>query len=451
MVEPAELADLASAIVSNARDREEVEVYAVRSHDTEIEVFDGEVESLSVAGVEGMGVRVITDRRQGYAWCGSLDQSTAHETLTEARDNAEFSVHDDWVGLAAPDDTDWSAPYLELYRPELVAVPTDDKVTLALDLERATRSADTRIRGVEAAGYADSVFETAVVNSRGISASSRRTICSAHAFAMAGEGADTQTGAGFAVGRGFDDLDVAKIADDASTRAVRLLGARQPRSRRLPVVFDPLVARSLVGLVGAACSGEAVTKGRSMFVDRLEEAVAASRVMLIDDPTLADASGASSHDSEGVPTRRRTLIEQGTLRGFLHNTYTGRRSGSGTTGSATRGFKSVPGVGARALFFEPGALGPDEILASVPAALYVQSVSGLHSGTNIVSGDFSVGVEGLMVRDGQLAEPVREVTIASTLPRMLLDIVEVGRDLEWLPGAAAGQTLLVSEMTLSGS
>jgi len=131
--------------------------------------------------------------------------------------------------------------------------------------------------------------------------------------------------------------------------------------------------------------------------------------------------------------------------------HTAKRAGSTTTGSAVRGgFKSPPGVGARALHLVPGALGADEILASVDHGLYVQSVSGLHSGTNPVSGDFSVGAEGLMIRDGAFAEPVREVTIASTLPRMLLDLAEIGSDLAWLPGGAAGQTVLISEMTLSG-
>ena len=152
-----------------------------------------------------------------------------------------------------------------------------------------------------------------------------------------------------------------------------------------------------------------------------------------------------------MPTRRVDLIAGGVLAGFLHNTYTGRRSGHGTTGSAVRGgFKSVPGTGARALFLETGPLSPEEILAAVPEALYVQSVSGLHSGTNPVSGDFSVGAEGLMVRGGAFAEPVREVTIASTLQRMLLEVAEVGSDLVWLPGGGAGQTILVIEMTMSG-
>jgi PmbA protein len=189
-----------------------------------------------------------------------------------------------------------------------------------------------------------------------------------------------------------------------------------------------------------------------LFTGREGEQVAAPIIDLLDDPTNPDALGAAMYDSEGIPTRRNSLIAGGVLQGFLHNTYTGRRAGLKTTGSAVRGgYGSAPGVGVRALQLAPGKRTPEAIMASVPEAFYVQGVSGLHSGTNPISGDFSVGAEGLMVRNGAFAEPVREVTIASTLQRMLLDVAEVASDLTYLPGAAAGVTLLISEMTLSGS
>jgi PmbA protein len=448
-----DLLDVARRVVRGTRGDEQVEAYVVRSSETDVRVFDGDVESLSIAGVDGVGVRVVVDGRQGYAWAGSLDDDVITETLGEARDNAGFGSPDEWNGLASPDDFGTvDPPSLDVWRESLLSVPTSVKVDLALELERATRAADAQVRGVEAASYDDVAIENAVANSLGVEAVTRRTFCSCSTFAMAGEGVGTQTGAGFDVARSFDDLDAAKAARDAAERAVRLLGATQPLSRRLPVVFDPLVTRSLVGLIGAALNGEAVLKGRSMFVGRVDEEVADVGVTLVDDPTLPEALGAASHDAEGVPTRRNELISAGALRGFLHNVYTGRRSGLATNAAAVRGgYKSPPGVGARALHLVPGTMGPDEILAAVPEALYVQSVSGLHSGTNPVSGDFSVGAEGLMVRDGAFAEPVREVTIASTLQRILLDIVEVGSDLTWLGGGAAGATLLVREMSMSGA
>ena len=232
---------------------------------------------------------------------------------------------------------------------------------------------------------------------------------------------------------------------------MRLLGAVQPRTQQLPVVLDPLVTASVLAIIGAALNGEAVLKGRSMFAGRDGEQVAAPVVTLVDDPTDARARGATTHDGEGVPTRRTPLLEGGALTGFLQNVYTGRRSGAGTTGAAVRGLGSPPGVGARALSLTPGDREPEAIVASLPAGLYVQTVSGLHSGTSPVSGDFSVGAVGLMIRDGALAEPVREITVASTLQRMLLDVAEVGADLTWLPGSAAGATLLIGEMQVSGS
>jgi PmbA protein len=220
----------------------------------------------------------------------------------------------------------------------------------------------------------------------------------------------------------------------------------------MPVVFDPLVTRSLLGILAAALNGEAMVKGRTMFLGREGEQVATPAFTLYDDPTNDLAFGASTHDSEGLPTRKNALILDGELVQFLHNTYTGRRTSTGSTGSAVRGgYATTPGVGARALVLLPGERTPEEILALVGDAFYVQSVSGLHSGTNPVSGDLSLGAEGLLVRGGAFAEPVREVTIASTVPRMLLDVAEIGSDLTWLPGDAVRLTLAVSEIEISGA
>ena len=448
-----DLLGLARRVAGDARPGEQVEAYVLRTRDVDVKVFGGEVESLSVAEVEGVGIRVIADARQGYAWAGSLDADVIAETVAEARDNAAFGAPDESYVLAAPADADGvEPPTLDLWSDDVLSTPTADKVALALALERATRDADPRVRGVESASYGDAAVEAAVVNSLGLEARTRRTVCSCSAFAMAGEDTATQTGSGFSAGRSFAEIDAQVAAHDAAERAVRLLGAKQIPSARLPVVFDPLVTRSVLALLGGALSGEAIVKGRSLFVGREGEEVAGSGVTLVDDPTLADAFGAATHDAEGVPTRRVELIARGRFDAVLHNVYTARRAGGHTTGSAVRGgFKSPPGVGARALHLVPGELSADDILASVGHGLYVQSVSGLHSGTNPVSGDFSVGAVGLVVRDGSLAEPVREVTIASTLQRMLHDVLQVGADLTWLPGGAAGMTLLVGDMSISGA
>ena len=445
-----DLVALAQRVAAWAVEGEQVEAYVARSHHTEIKVFDGEVESLSSADTEGVGVRVVTGGRQGFAYAASLDETVLAETLAEARDNASFATVDEFAGLARPDGVE--PVELDLWRDELAAFPADHKVAIALEVDRAARAADPRIRGVETAQYGDSATESAVASSEGIRASSRRTVCSVYADAMAGEGTDTQTGYGYSVARRPEDLDVAKAAADAAYRTTRLLGARKPASRHLTVLFEPRVTASFLGLLSRAFSGESVLKGRSIFAGREGEKVAVPGFTLVDDPTNPDAYGAARYDAEGLATRPNTLVDGGVLAGFLHNSYTGRRSGRASTGSAVRGgYKSTPGVGSRALVLSPGDLAQEQLLADVGEGLLVQSVTGLHSGANPVSGDFSVGIQGLMVRGGAAAEPVREATVASTLQRMLQDVVAVGSDLEWLPGGAAGLTLVVGDVALSGN
>lgn len=447
-----ELLDLARRLAAEARAGEQVEAYVAHTRDTEVKVHGGDVESVSSAEVDGVGVRVIHDGRQGYAWAGSLDADVLNDMLSEARDNASFATQDEFLGLVRPEDfAGINVTELDLWRDTMLTASADEKVQLTLELERLTKAADPRIRGVEAAQYGDGVVEVAIASSTGIEAMARRTVCSCYVFAMAGGGPQTQTGYGFSVGRSVEELDPQRAADEAAQRAVRLLGARQAKSRRLSVVFDPLVTASFLGLISAALNGESVLKGRSMFAERAGESVASQLVTLVDDPTIPDAYGAASHDAEGVPTRRTELISDGVLRRFLHNVYTGRRSGAGTTGSAVRGTKSTPSVGARALHLVPGQQTREQLLASLPDAFYVQSVSGLHSGANPISGDFSVGAEGIMLDGGVFGEPVREVTIASTLQRMLMDVAGVGSDLTWLPGGAAGMTLVIGDMMMSGS
>jgi PmbA protein len=445
-----ELLELASRVAGWARDGEDVEVYVSRGTETDVRVYEGEVESLSSATSAGAGVRVVSGGRQGFAYAGSLDEEVLAETLAEARDNAAFASPEAWVGLPGPDGH--SPAPLDLWRDELAGYPTALKVNAALDLERAVRASDRRVRQVESANWGDARSEMALASSVGVQAANRSTACYLSAVAVAGEGGETQRAYGYSVGRGPSELDSAGAAGDAATRAVRLLGATKPRSAHLPVVFEPRVSAQLIGLLGGVLSGETVLKGVSLFADRLGEEVAAPGVTLVDDPTEPQAWKAASFDDEGLACRRNALIEAGVLRAYLYDSTSARRAGTSSTASAVRaGYRSAPGVGARAIYLLPGALGPDGVLARLGDGLLVQSLSGLHSGVNPVSGDFSVGAEGLLFRGGQLSSPVRELTIASSIQRMLLGVSAVGNDLQWLPSSAAGETIGISEMSMSGA
>lgn len=444
-----ELIDIADRVIALARPGEEVEVVVGRSTSTDVRVYEGSVEEFSSATSAGIGVRVVAGHRQGFAHAGSLDDDVLAETLAEARDNATFATEDEWLGLAEPDGV--PVPDLDLFREGLDSVPAEAKIELAMALERAVRAADPRISGIDAADFSDGISEGAVVTTTGIRSVSRDANCYLSVSCLASDGDDTQTGFGFSVGRTLEELDVDAAAADAAMRATRLLGATKPASGRVTVVLDPYVTAQLLGIIGSTLSGEAVLKGRSLFADRLGEEVAASSITLVDDPTNPLAYTASEADGEGLASRRNVLIDGGRLERFVHNAYTGRRSGTASTGNAVRGFASTPGAGCRALSLVPGTATQEELLAQVGDGVLVSSVSGLHSGVNPVSGDFSTGAQGLRISGGALGAPLREFTIASTLQKMLAEVAAVGGDVEWLPMRAAGLSLVVRDVTVSGS
>jgi PmbA protein len=333
----------------------------------------------------------------------------------------------------------------------VAALPPDRKIELTLELERRVRGGDTRITGVRVASFSDSSGRFAVATNTGIAGAGRGAWCSMGVMALAADGDETYTGNGSTVGFSPDDLDLEKASAEAVLRATRLFGARAVPSQRLAVVLEPRLAASVVGLLGGTLTGERVLKGRSPFADRMGEGIASPMLTLVDDPTDHRSYAAEAYDGEGLACRPNVLVADGVLQTFLYDSASGRRAGRASTGSAVRGISSTPSVGCQALAVAPGRGTHEELLASVDLGIYVQSMTGWHSGVNAVSGDFSVGVEGLMVRDGQLAEPVREVTVASTLQRMLLDIAAVGADLEWLPGGTGCPTIVIGDLSLSGA
>ncbi|HWC66871.1 MAG TPA: TldD/PmbA family protein [Acidimicrobiales bacterium] len=446
-VEP--LLELAQRVADQARQGEQVEAFVARYADTSVRVYEGEIEHLTSARSEGIGVRVIRDGRTGFAYAGTLDHDAVADVLAEARDNVAFGTPDEFAGLAEPDGV--TPVQQDLWRDDLATFPTEQKVALARELEQATLGADRRVR-VEESDYGDVLAEAAVATSTGIASAGRQTAASLSVGTLADDGDVTHSGFGFTVGRSPADFDLGKAACDAAERATRLIGATKPATGKVTVVLDPFVTAQLLRVMSATLNGEAVSKGRSFFAGRLGEVVASPLFTLVDDPTNPLAYTASEVDGEGLGTRRNVLVEAGVLQMFVQSAYSARRAGTVSTGNAVRGgFSGPPRCGCLALSLAPGTKQQAALVAGVDDGLLVQSVQGLHSGVNPVSGDFSTGASGLLIRGGELGAPVKEFTIASTLQRMLLDVVEVGGDVEWLPMSASGVTLVVRDVTMSGT
>lgn len=442
------LTALAARLIAQAAPGEELEVAVGRSVSTSVKAYRGDVESFTSATNYEVGIRVLVDGRQGFAHAGTFDEGVLRQTLADARDNVGFAEADPFNGLAQPDGV---APVRqELWDGAVLDLPAANKVALAIELERMVLAGDPRIKGVRVSTYGDSASEFALASTAGMSSAGRSTACWVSVSALACDGEETQIGGGVDLARNPANLDLAKAAAEAVEQSTRLLGARQAASQRVTILLEPKLAATVLGIVGGTLTGDVVIKGRSPFADRSGEVVASPLLTLIDDPTDARSLAADTFDGEGLACRRNVLIDNGVLAGFLHNSYTGRRAASHSTGSAVRSCRSLPGVGCQALAVEPGQFSFEELLAGIENGLLVQSMSGLHSGVNAISGDFSVGAEGLMIRNGELAEPVREITIASTLQRLLLGIEAVGSTIEWLPSGFGSAALRIGDVALSG-
>jgi PmbA protein len=444
-----ELNAIVERLVADAAGGEGVEAYAELTTETQVNAFKGEVERLTSASSSGVGVRVVRDGRLGYAYTADLSDQGLRECLTEARANLEVSSED--PGNVLPEAVEHEA-LQGIFDPRQAQAAPERKVALALDLEARTRAADPKVTQVESARYGDVVGEVAIASSGGVRGSFAVTHAWCAAVALAAEDGQSQVGFAVDAARTLDDLDPRLVAREAASRAVRMLGATKPPTRTVPVVFDRMVAPSLVGVLLAGLSAEEVQKGRSLFADKLGQRVGATGLRLVDDGRLVDGPGAAPFDAEGVPTRRTVLIEDGVLQCFLHNTATAARGDASSTGNAGRAsFKSTPGVSAHNLFLAPGELDQAGLLARAGEGLLVQDVSGVHSGANPITGDFSVGVSGLLFRGGELAEPVREATVAAQLLDILQGIEAVGSDLRFTTGSIGGSSLLVGRMTVAGA
>lgn len=443
-----ELLDIADRVIAMAKPGEQVEAYVSRGSETDVRIYQGEVEHFVSAQSEGIGIRVIREGKTGFAYASTLDEAAIAEVLADARDNVQFGNPDEWAGLAEPDGV--AVTEVDLWSEVLEHFPTERKIELAKELEQLTLAADSRVR-TEDSNYSDGAVEAAVASTNGIRHVGRENGCYLYIGTLADDGDESQTGFGFTVGRSPEEFDLAKASGDAAMRATRLLGATKPSSKRTTVVLSPYATAMLLGIIGGTLNGESVTKGRSLFADRLGDMVANPLVTLVDDPTNPLAYTATDLDGEGLAARRNVLIEAGKLNKFVHNSYSARRAKTVSTGNATRGgFAGVPGVGCLALQLQPGQRDQDGVISGISDGILIDSFFGLHSGVNPISGDFSAGASGLSITNGALGAPVREFTVGSTLQRMLLDVVEIGSDVEWLPMSAAGVSLAIADVTISG-
>jgi PmbA protein len=406
------------------------------------------LETLKDAGSRGAGLRVLLGRHVGSSYTSDLSSEGVRKLVDSALEIAAISTEDPHAGLPDFSELGSLAGDLQLYSDDVSRIDTQQRIDQALEAEDAALSADPRITNSEGASFDAYNGARAFANSRGFVGSYRMSSCSLSATPVARQGDSMERDYWYSYARSYSKLESpAAIGRKAAERALRRLGSRKVATQKVPVIFDQLTARSLLSNIFEAVDGESIYRKASFLAGKLGERIASENVTLIDDSTIPGLFGTSPFDDEGVPTRRTVVIDRGVLKSYLLNTYTARKLGLRTTGNAARGITGNASVGHGNLFLQKGERPPEEIIRGIGKGLYVTELIG--SGVNTVTGDYSRGAAGLWIENGELAYPVSEITIASTLQQMLMDIAAIGSDLEFR-GSVASPTLMIGEMTISG-
>jgi len=422
------------------------EAYISNSKELNIGVREGRVETMKLAEERGLGLRVIRQGRTGFSFSTDLSPGGIEEVARQALANCAKTGEDQYHNLPLPGA---SYPELDIYDPCIREAAVEQKIEMAKSMEEAARAYDARVKIIESSTYQDGESLVTIVNSQGMKLSYKEAYCGIYIALAAGEGDDSQTGFALDFNLKYNQLRPEEVGAEAARRAVRMLGAAPVSTRKAAVLLDPHVATGFLGLIGPALTGEAVQKGRSLFAGKVGTRVASDKITIIDDGLLSGGIASAPFDGEGVPTSRTVLVEKGTLKGYLHNTYTAAKDGVQSTGNGVRGsFKSTPEVGVTNFYIEAGKIPPADLIKEISSGLYVTEVMGMHT-ANPISGDFSVGVSGLLIENGELTKPVRGMAMGGNIIKLLENIDAVGNDLKFFIGKGA-PTLRIAQMTISG-
>ena len=446
-----QLASVAKYVLDYAKSlgASEADVIVAEGDSVSVQVRLSVVDRLAKAREKNLGLRVFFGKRSASTSTSDFSKKSLTHFVADTCALAKAVAEDEMSGLPDSDLLAKDFPDLHVYDPTRLTV--EEEISLARQAEEAAMSVDRRITNSEGADCAASHGTVLLANSQGFLGVHRGSTFSLSVSPIATDsnGGGMQRDFWYTVNPKFQRLESPEsVGREAARRTVRRLGAKKIPTQEVPVVFDPETAQSLLGHLSSAISGYSLYKGASFLLDRLGHQLAPQFVNIYDDGGLVGGLGSRPFDGEGVATRKTPIIEKGILTNYLLDTYSGRKLGMASTGNASRGVGDIPSVGVTNFYLVPGPSTPSEIIGTVRQGLYVTEVIGF--GVNMVTGDYSRGVVGFWIENGELAYPVEEVTIAGNVKEMFANIEMVGNDLEFR-GRIASPTLKIRNMMIAGN
>jgi len=447
------LSDIAQKVLDLAKrgGADEAEVFIERSSSTTVFVKDQAIENLTAKDTSGLGLRVLSGSALGFGSSNRFNQASIEKLVMDTIACAKGSSPDEFNCFAeskAPAEID-----LQIFDKNVQSAPLDDKIKRGLLLESSARAFDRRIKRTAYIVYGDGVSTTGVFNTRGVAYQFSASSSQGVSWVAALDGKDTESGLAEDASTNYSKLDCEAIGREAAQKAVALLGGEKVQSGKMPVILDGRTVGEFLDFFSRLISADSVQKGKSMLAGKLGQKIASSNISIFDDGLLIGGLQSAPVDGIGYPQQKTVVIENGELKTFVYDCYSGKKGNMPSTGNARReSYRSRPIVGTTNFYIERGETGREDLLAEMGKGILITSIRGLFAGLDVATGDFSIPAQGMAIQSGKADHPVKDFQISGNLFKMLTDVLLVGDELVWSnAGRYGAPDILVKELSIAGS
>ncbi len=424
------------------------EIYIQKDNQFSVNILNGDVREFKNSKLQGIGFRGIYDGKMGYSFSEKVDTDIIDLLLTNAKDNSEIieSVEEEIL-------FDGKVKY-DLYNgmnEKLEEVEVSTKIEMAKKIEAMCLEKDKRVKMLPHCLLCNGLLEIIILNSKGLDVSSKTNYCYAVAYVNVEENGENKVNGDVWIGNDFDDLDISKFTKDIVEKAVAQLGAKKVKSGNYEVIFENKVMADFLETFKSNFYGYNVDKGLSKLKNKIDEKISSELITLVDTGIYKTNMSNRTFDDEGVKTEKTTLIENGVLKNYLYTLKMANKKGVKPTGNGFKSnFKSMVSTSNTNLYIEESKNSKEDLLNNVGDGIYITSLSGLHSGANSISGDFSLIASGFMINKGKITNPIEQFTVAGNFYDVLKNVKMIGSDMKFTTGAVGTPSIHIGKLSVAG-
>ena len=426
----------------------EYELFYSSGKSLKVNIFKGELEKFNNSKSGGISFRGVFNGKIGYSFCEKIDENTIPYLIKYAKENSQIISEDEKEEIYAGDK---EYKEIKTFYEDIENIQVDEMIENCLKMEKAVLEYDSRIISCNHCTMAKSSGQTYIANSKGLELNKKGNFIFAYTGALAKQNEETKSGMELFGGFNIKDFDPKKIGEKASQKALACLGAKSIPSGKYNIIFENECFTDLFSCFIGSFFAETVQKGFSLFKNKLNTKIASDLITIADEPLMENGYNSTAFDSEGVACYNKNIVENGILKTYIYNLKSAKKDGVKSTGNGFKGsFKSSIGTNITNFYIKNGNTNFNDMVQNVSNGLLIKDLSGLHSGVNGISGDFSLLAEGFLIENGKITTPVEQITIAGNYFEMMQNIKELGNDLKFSTSGIGTPSVFVGELNVAG-